>query len=522
VRFFFLETFFVTISPRLQPIGAPGDLISGVEFGEGQARQHGHRGKPRGGVVDTVDAGSPCDIAGIRPNDVLLSVNGQKLRDVIDFQFFSADEEVLHIEAAPQGDAARMHVVDVYCEPGDVPGVSFNEPTFAPIRECNNHCPFCFIDQLPGSMRNSLYIRDDDYRYSFLFGNFVTLTNLNERDWKRLEEQRLSPLYVSVHATDLKMRRILLGNERAPDIMRQFERLFAMGIRVHTQVVTCPGMNDGEILERTVADLAAHFPHVLSIGVVPVGLTRTPQEILSGPEPSCSRILPSAADLPMRTFFPEEAREVVKATRKWQRDFRRRYGNSVVYASDEFYLLCNEPIPSTASYDGYPQYENGIGMVRDLMDDWKRLRRRLERATAPRSGTSAALVCGEMIAGTLHDLTGAWSDVTGAEVDLVAVPNRFFGSRVRVSGLLTGGDIVANAHRYTGDVVILPSVMLDKTGSRLLDGVTPTELEQCLGKPVYFAGYLSEVDRIVFEDAPAGRRQTLGDGTPTLDSVSVA
>jgi putative radical SAM enzyme (TIGR03279 family) len=522
VRFFYLETFFVTTSTRLQPIGAPGDLISGVEFGEGQARQHGRKGKPRGGVVDTVDAGSPCDLAGIQPNDVLLSVNGQKLRDVIDFQFFSADEEVLRIEVAPRGDSARNHVVDVYCESGEVPGVSFTEPTFAPIRECNNHCPFCFIDQLPGSMRNSLYIRDDDYRYSFLFGNFVTLTNLNERDWQRLGEQRLSPLYVSVHATDLKMRRVLLGNDRVPDIIRQFERLFSMGIRVHTQVVTCPGMNDGEILERTVADLAAHFPDVLSIGVVPVGLTRTPQEILSGPDPSCSRILPSAADLPMRTFLPEEARAVVKATRKWQRDLRRRFDSGVVYASDEFYLLCHEPIPSTSSYDGYPQYENGIGMVRDLMDDWKRLRRRLARITPPRSGPSVTLVCGEMIADTLHDLTGAWATEAGARVDLVPVPNRFFGPRVRVSGLLTGGDIMANAHRFTGDVVILPSVMLDKTASRLLDGVTPTELEQRLGKPVYFAGYLSEVDRIVFEDAHADRSQTLGDPTMAIESASVA
>lgn len=512
----------MTASTRLQPIGAPGDLISGVEFGEGQARQHGRKHQARGGVVDTVDQGSPCDLAGIQPNDVLLSVNGQKLRDVIDFQFFSADEEVLRIELALQGDVGRTRIVNVYCESGDVPGVSFTEPTFSPIRECNNHCPFCFIDQLPGSMRNSLYIRDDDYRYSFLFGNFVTLTNLNERDWQRLEAQRLSPLYVSVHATDLKMRRTLLGNDRAPDIMRQFERLFAMGIRVHTQVVTCPGMNDGEILERTVADLAGHFPHVLSIGVVPVGLTRTPQEILSGPEPSCSRILPSAADLPMRTFLPDEARAVVKATRRWQRELRRQYGQSVVYASDEFYLLCHEPIPSAASYDGYPQFENGIGMVRDLMDDWKRLRRRLGRSTAPRRGVSATLVCGEMIAHTLHVLTDAWVAETGAEVTLAPVANTFFGSRVRVSGLLTGGDILANAHQYTGEILILPAVMLDKTGSRLLDGVTPAELQQALNKPVYFAAYVSEVDRIVFEDAPAGRQQSLGDGTIALQQSSVA
>ncbi|MBV9281647.1 MAG: DUF512 domain-containing protein, partial [Chloroflexi bacterium] len=468
------------------------------EFGKGQARQIGRKGLPRGGVVEAVDPDSPCDRAGVRPGDVVLSVNGHRLRDVIDYQFYSADAELVHFEVAPRDEPNQARVLTAFCEPGEIPGVSFAEPTFAPIRECNNHCPFCFIDQLPGSMRNSLYIRDDDYRYSFLFGNFVTLTNLNERDWERLAEQRLSPLYVSVHATDLEMRRLLLGNSRAPDIMQQLKRLSDLGIRVHTQVVTCPGLNDGEMLEKTVADLTGLFPDVLSIGVVPVGLTRTPAEILSGPGASCSRILPSAADLPLRTFLPEEARAVVRQVGRWQRRFRRELGCSLAYASDEFYLLCDEPVPSEASYDGYPQYENGIGMVRDLMEDWKRLRRRLTRSGVPRrTGVSATLVCGEMIAGALGRLVSSWRELTGVAAELVPLPNAFFGPRVRVSGLLTGQDILANAHRYRGEVVFLPSVMLDKTGDRLLDGFTPGDLAAELGKPVHFAGYLSEVDGIL-------------------------
>ncbi len=368
----------VSIS-RMQPIGAPGDLISGVDFSAGQARQHGRKGLARGGVIDSVEPDSPCDRAGIQPGDVLLRINGRKLRDAIDYQFFSADEELLQLDVATGASPNVERSIVIRRDVDEVLGLSFTEPTFSPIRECNNHCPFCFIDQLPGSMRNSLYIRDDDYRYSFLFGNFVTLTNLNERDWERLAEQRLSPLYVSVHATEPALRRLLLGNDRAPDIRRQLERLFSIGIQVHTQIVTCPGMNDGAELERTLQDLTAYFPNVLSIGVVPVGLTRTPGEILAGPGASCSRILPSAADLPLRTFRPEEAREVVRQTRRWQRRLRRDHGCSLVYASDEFYLLCDEPVPSAAWYDGYPQYENGIGMVRDLVDDWRRLRRRLRR-----------------------------------------------------------------------------------------------------------------------------------------------
>ncbi len=482
---------------RLQPIGAPGDLISGVEFGEGQARQRIHKGSQRGGVIDAVEPGSPCHRAGIQPGDILLRINGHKLRDAIDYQFFTADEEMLQFDLAPAQNRSESRSVVIQRDIDELPGLSFTEPTFSPIRECNNHCPFCFIDQLPGSMRNSLYIRDDDYRYSFLFGNFVTLTNLNERDWERLAEQRLSPLYVSVHATDLTMRRLLLGNDRAPDIRQQLERLFSIGIQVHTQVVTCPAMNDGAYLEQTVNDLASDFPDVLSIGVVPVGLTRTPGEILAGPGASCSRLLPSAAELPMRTFRPDEAREVVRQTRVWQRKFRRMHDCSVVYASDEFYLLCGEPVPTAASYDGYPQYENGIGMVRDLMDDWKRLRRRIGRQARRRPDQSATLVCAEMIADTMRDLVSEWRDLAGVAVDVTVVANSFFGPRVRVSGLLTGGDIIANADHYCGDIVILPSVMLDKTGTRTLDGMSPEELASGIGKPVHFAGYLSEADTIL-------------------------
>lgn len=482
---------------RTHPIGAPGDFLTGVDFAEGQARQRGHKHQPRGGVVDTVEAGSPCDLAGIEPGDVILRINGHKLRDVIDYQFFSADEPVLRIVTVPRQEPNRERTLTVFRAPDEMPGLTFTEPTFSPIRECNNHCPFCFIDQLPGSMRNSLYIRDDDYRYSFLFGNFVTLTNLNKRDWERLAEQRLSPLYVSVHATDPQMRHTLLGNDRAPDIRTQLQRLFDLGIDVHTQIVTCPGMNDGAYLEETVSDLAEHYPSVLSIGVVPVGLTRTPTEILSGPGASCSRILPSAAALPLRTFQHDEATAVVRQVRKWQHTYRRRFQCSVVYASDEFYLLSGERVPAASSYDGYPQYENGIGMVRDLMDDWKRLRRRLAPGRRPRRELDVTLVSGEMIADALSGLSSEWSELTGTHAQLVTVCNEFFGPRVRVSGLLTGGDIIANAHRYPGDLVVLPSVMLDKTGTRTLDGISPIELETRIGKPVAFAGYLSEVDDAV-------------------------
>ncbi|HEV3312393.1 MAG TPA: DUF512 domain-containing protein [Chloroflexota bacterium] len=483
------------MSIRSQPIGAPGDLVDGVSFVGTRARQARPGSGARGGIVESVQSGSPAARAGVKSGDMVVGVDGNRLRDVIDYQFLSAGSPV-RLEVVEQGDQHRGRTVEILREDGQSLGITFTQPTFAPIRECNNHCPFCFIDQLPAEMRASLYIRDDDYRYSFLFGNFVTLTNLNERDWLRLEEQRLSPLYVSVHATDLKLRRLLLGNNRAPDILPQLDRLAAAGIRVHTQVVVCSGLNDGVALEQTVDDLAARHPNVISIGVVPVGLTRTPAEILAGPGASCSRILPSAAELDLQAFEPSEAKIVVELVQARAREYRRRHSRALVYASDELYLLAGVPFPGAKAYDGYPQYENGIGMVRDLLDDWNRTRRRIQVKPA-RIGGSANLVCGEMIAPVLEPIVNEWGGLRGIRAELTVLENTFFGPRVRVSGLLSARDILANRNRLRGDVVILPEVMLDKTGSRLLDNVTPAELESQLGRPVRFAGMMSAVDRIV-------------------------
>ena len=481
--------------PANAPIGAPGDLISNIEFAGTHARQRKSHGAARGGTIESIESGSPGLRAGLRPGDVVTAVNGNRLRDVVDYQFYSA-EALVSLEVANGGDPRDFRMVQILKDTGQSLGITFTQPTFTPIRECNNHCPFCFIDQLPAEMRASLYIRDDDYRYSFLFGNFVTLTNINEKDWRRLEEQRLSPLYVSVHATDTKLRRLLLGNRQVPDVMAQLERLSAAGIRVHTQVVVCPGINDGQALVQTVEDLASLYPDVISIGIVPVGLTRTPAEILAGPGTSCSRILPSALDLDMRTLLPAEASAIVRQTSAWQRHFRAQFGTSLVYASDEIYLLAGAPFPGKKLYDDYPQYENGIGMVRDLLDDWTALKRRRTGESQP-AFRSATLVCGQMIAPVLQPLVEEWGQRSGVEAKLLPLANTFFGPRVSVSGLLTARDIRAHRQELTGDVVILPEVMLDKTGSKLLDNVTPKELEADLDKPVRFAANMSAVQRIV-------------------------
>ncbi len=483
------------MTSRLRPIGAPGDLVEGIELAGTHARQTTSRGR-RGGVVESVAPGSPAAAAGIAPGDVIFTVNRHRLRDVIDYQFHAADAVVI-LEAARHSSPDTPETLYVVKDEGESLGITFTQPTFAPIRECNNHCPFCFIDQLPHEMRSSLYIRDDDYRYSFLFGNFVTLTNLNEKDWQRLEEQKLSPLYVSIHATDPKLRRLLLGNERIPDIRRQLDRLRDIGIKIHSQVVVCPGINDGAALDATLHDLNERYPDVLSIGVVPVGLTRTPEEILSDPEPSCSRILPSAANLGLRQFEPREARALLEQVQPLQQANRRRHGKTLVYASDEFYLLAGARVPAARAYDGYPQYENGIGMVRDFIDDWARTRRRLEKSVERMEHRSVSVVCGELAAPIVEPLVAEWAALVGVDAEVVPIRNTFFGPRVKVSGLLTGRDVVENQGRLRGSLILLPEVMLDKTGTKLLDNMTPADIEVALGRPVRFAGYLSKAHNLL-------------------------
>ncbi|MDP9352984.1 MAG: DUF512 domain-containing protein, partial [Chloroflexota bacterium] len=290
-----------------------------------------------GGEIVRVQPGSIAEELGLQPGDVLRTINKRPLRDVIDYRFYSGTEYVeLLVERGED---------HFYCEvekdPDESLGVEFDRPTFNPIRQCANACPFCFVDQNQEGMRESLYIRDDDYRYSFLFGNFVTFSNLTPMDWRRLREQRLSPLYVSVHATDLELRRKLLGYPGAPDILEQLAQLREIGIQVHTQIVACPGLNDGPHLEKTLDDLAALYPTVLSVAVVPVGLTKfRGGSVHAGGRHS--RIIAAQTATPVRSYTPEEAREVVRQVDGRRTQMRRRFGTSFVFASDEFYLLAGK------------------------------------------------------------------------------------------------------------------------------------------------------------------------------------
>ncbi len=422
------------------------------------------------GRIVGVEPNSVAGRMGLAPGDCLMAVNGVQVRDVIDVQFYCSEEE-LTFDFLRDG---RVHTVRGRRDYGEELGLEFETPLFDGIRTCRNRCEFCFVAQMPPGLRKSLYLRDDDYRLSFLTGSFVTLTNLTEADWERIGTQGLSPLYVSVHATDAAIRARLLGRTRLPDIREQLGRLAALGVEVHTQVVLVPGVNDGAVLERTVADLAALYPSVASVSLVPVGLTQFQRA-------------------PIRRYAPDEARALLAQMKPWREQFRREWGVNFVYPSDEFYLLSGVGVPRALEYDGFPQIENGVGLVRVFLDDWDKVRRRLAKGkeSLPRAMT---WVTGSLFAPVLQRVAKWLGDELDVRVDVVSVPNCFFGEMVTVAGLLTAADVVAalRGHRL-GECVVLPRAMLDHEGALTLDDRSPQWLEQALGVPVAFADVVRDV-----------------------------
>ena len=397
-----------------------------------------------------------------------MAINGHVLRDVIDYYFYAAEER-LELEIERAGTRLALALNRGY---GEELGVRFAEDVFDGLRRCSNKCSFCFVDHLPPGLRPSLYVKDDDYRYSFLHGNFITLSNWTEDDWERVAEQHLSPLYVSVHATDPETRNQLLCNPGAPDMGQQLQRLAGMGIEMHTQIVAMPGLNDGEQLEQTVRDLTALHPAVASIGVVPVGLTKY-----------------QTGDI--RLLTPDEERTIVDSIILWQKENRRELGVGVVYPSDELYLRTGHSVPPAQEYDGFPQLENGIGLVRHLLDEWDTLGR--ERARSRLSGRGT-LVCGTLIAPTLDRICRALKEGAGLDISTMPVTNDFLGATVTVSGLLTGRDVAhAPGGRDLGDAVFAPRAMFESQGQVTLDQVTKQDMEASLEVPVVVASSIGAV-----------------------------
>ncbi|MGH2588831.1 MAG: DUF512 domain-containing protein, partial [Dehalococcoidia bacterium] len=433
----------------------------------------------RGGLIDAVRPESLAAEAGLRPGMVVLAADGRALRDVIDYQFYTAEHRLTLTVRHEDGSEHRYRFEK---HPDEDLGLEFAEATWDGVRICANTCFFCFLKGLPKGLRRTLYIKDDDYRLSFLHGNFVTLTNLTGEDWARLAEQRLSPLNVSVHATEPELRRRMLGYEDAADIVEELRRLGRLGIRLHTQVVLCPGVNDGAALERTATDLAALYPTVQTVSVVPVGATIQYEE----------RMAAVGKTDGMSACSPEYARALIAQVRPLQRAFRREYGATLLYLADEYYLIAGLPIPGAGMYDGFPQYENGIGMTRTFLDDWSRTKRRLRRHQPDLPALRLAVGCGTLAAPVLAHAFAEFTEETGITATVTAVRNEHFGGRINVSGLLTGADFTTQLRDAPGDLIVLPRTSLDYFGDRFLDSSTPAEVEAALGRPVLFATSMGE------------------------------
>ncbi len=389
------------------------------------------------GNISGVRKHSLAENAGIKPGEKLLSVCGAQVKDIIELSFYASDYEVeLEIENA----AGEKRLVSIAKHPDEDLGIEFESAVFDKVSTCYNNCIFCFVDQMIPGMRPGLYVRDDDYRLSFLYGNFITLTNMKEEDFQRIINTHMSPLYVSVHATTPEVRCKMMNNRFAGELMDKLQRLLDAGIQVHTQIVCCPTYNDGEVLAKSFEDLYALHPGVLTMAIVPVGLTKNREHLH-----------------PLRTFTKEEAAAIVDMVTPWQERCRKETGKSFVYLGDEFYLLAEKEFPPEAWYDGFPQLENGIGLTSSFLIEWEATLKVLSQAQA---ASPAVIPVGESAYKVLKPVMDAFNEKYNAAHQLVAVKNEFFGGKVNVTGLLVGGDIL-NAVPEDARV-ILPAVVLNK------------------------------------------------------------
>ncbi len=414
-------------------------------------------------LITSVDPDSPASRAGIRAGDRLKSIGGVTVIDFIDYQALSAQRR-LTVGVLRDGAAVDFPIRKEEYAPL---GLNFETPMMSGTRLCCNKCLFCFVDQLPGNARDSMRVKDDDWRMSLMMGNYVTLTNVSDAELERIVARHCSPLYISVHATDPDLRTHLLGTPRARRLMQQLRTLSDGGIQFHCQCVLCPGLNDGEALERTIRELAA-LPGARSLALVPVGLTGHREGLTA-----------------LRTYRPEEARAVVALAEKWRERLLSERGARFVFPSDEFYLQAGWPIPPDEAYEDYGQIDDGVGLLRlyetEFRAAWEALPESLRQSTP--NGIRLAVACGRSAGPFLAQMLKD-HPVAGAVVSVHALENTFFGPTVTVSGLITGGDLMNQMKDVDCDAVLITEVMLKQNENRFLDDATLPQVIEALGRPV--------------------------------------
>ena len=406
-----------------------------------------------------VARGSLADRMGIRAGETLIEINGEPVIDEIDYQALILSPRLKITLRDPTGTERTLRVR----KSADAPlGLRLDERTVLEPRVCKNHCIFCFVDQMPKGMRSTLYVKDDDWRLSLMMGNFVTLTNVDDAEFDRILRRKVSPLYISVHATDPEIRVKMLRNPNAGNLMDRLKRLAGAGLKFHCQVVLCPEINDGQVLFRTIVDLAGLYPAAQSLAIVPIGLTDHREGLF-----------------PLRLMKKEEARDLVRDLELIGQHYLQTIGTRFIYPADELYSIAGLPVPPAESYEGFPQIENGIGMVRLLTEEcaeaWPRVRGEMELKAA-RPSERLLIPTGVSALPYIRELVEKYRP-EGTAVDVFAVPNRFFGPSVTVTGLIVGQDLIDALKGRHGDRVLISRVMLRENEDRFLDDWTVSGVE---------------------------------------------
>lgn len=415
-------------------------------------------------VICSVEPGGIGEELELEPGDVLLSINGKTVEDIFDYQYLTNDE---YLTVEVQKADGEIWELDIEKDFDEDLGITFENGLMDDYKSCSNKCIFCFIDQMPKGMRDTLYFKDDDSRLSFLQGNYVTLTNMSDEDIERIIYYNLAPINVSVHTTNPTLRCEMLHNRFAGDALKKLQRLAEAGVEMNGQIVLCKGVNDGAELEHTISDLVKYIPHMESVSVVPVGLTKYREGLY-----------------PLEPFGKEDAREVLAIIHKWQDYCMEHYGTHFIHAGDEWYLLAEKELPEAERYDGYLQLENGVGMITLLREEFADA---LEQETGDANlKRHVTLATGRLAAPILQDILSQMKDkFPGVQVDVTPIRNDFFGERITVAGLLTGQDLVKQLSQIAlGEEVLLPGCVLRAGEEVFLDDMTLSEMKMTLQAPV--------------------------------------
>ena len=419
--------------------------------------------KYEGHKIGIVERGSIAEEMGVEPGDILLYVNGNEVEDIFDYRYMINEEYLTVVIRKSNGEEWELEIEKEY---EDDLGIDFDNPLMDEYRSCSNKCIFCFIDQMPKGMRDTLYFKDDDSRLSFLQGNYVTLTNMSDHDVDRIIHYHLEPINISFQTMNPQLRCKMLNNRFAGDALKKAERLRDAGVEMNGQIVLCKGVNDKEELEYSLSELEKYIPALKSISIVPVGLSKFREGLY-----------------PLEPFTAEDSRELISQVKRWQDHFMEKYGAHIVQASDEWYITAGEPLPEAEIYDGYLQLENGVGMITLLREEF---REALDESVGDKKERKVTIATGKIAGPVLRELASELKEkYPSTDVEVIMIDNKFFGERITVSGLITGTDLKEQlAGRDLGQRLLLPTNMLRSGENVFLDDVTVGEVENSLQTPI--------------------------------------